>query len=360
MDVVLVAPRYAPSTGGVEAHVEALAGALSASAASVTVLTQSHRRFARCDGDVEVYGFRQAFPTDAYPVSPGLLRWLRRAAADVDIIHAHSYHGAPALAAAVAARGAFVFTPHYHGDGHTPLARLAHRGYRHLGTRIFDRADRVVCVSDAEADLVAAHHPRVASRIDVVPNGVDVGAITSAVPFASSRPVVLTLGRLLSYKRVDAVVRAVARAGAEAELVVVGDGPARPQVEGLARELQVSARFTGRVATADVHRWLRTAAVVVSASAHEAFGLTLLEGLTAGARIVASDLPSHREVATRWGAHDAVALVDVGDPGAMADAIVEQLHRGRVPSSARPTWSWQAMAETTRNIYACVLGSAPC
>jgi glycosyltransferase involved in cell wall biosynthesis len=187
-----------------------------------------------------------------------------------------------------------------------------------------------------------------------------VPAISAAVPFDVSRPVVLTLGRLLSYKRVDAVVRAMARAGGDAELVIVGDGPARRDLEALAQGLHVPARFTGRLATSDVHRWLRTADVVASASAHEAFGLTLLEGLTAGAPVVASDLPSHREVAQRWGGNGAVALVDVDAPNAMAEAITAQLDRGRVPSTARPTWSWQAMAETTRNIYACVLGWSPC
>lgn len=358
MDVVLVAPRYAPATGGVEAHVEALAGSLASRADAVTVLTQSRRRFSRRDGDVAVHGFRQAWPTDAYPVAPGVLRHLRGVASDVDVVHAHSYHGAPALAAAVATRGAFVFTPHYHGDGHTAFARFAHRGYRHLGTRIFDRADGVICVSDAEAELVASHHPRVAARIEVVPNGVDADAIASAAPFDVSRPIVLTLGRLLPYKRVDAVVRAMAAVGRDAELVVVGDGPARRELEALARDLGVSARFTGRLEASDVHRWLRTADVVVSASAHEAFGLTLLEGLTAGARVVASDLASHREVAQRWGSDDSVALVDVASPGAMAAAIVTQLDSGRVPPAARPTWSWQAMADATRNIYACVLGWA--
>ena len=39
------------------------------------------------------------------------------------IVHAHSYHSLAALAAGFSYRGPFVFTPHYHGTGHTGFAR---------------------------------------------------------------------------------------------------------------------------------------------------------------------------------------------------------------------------------------------
>jgi len=356
--VALLTPRFAPSVGGVEAHVGALADGLAARGDDVQVLTQARRPSTRLDGTVAVRAFREVVPSDAYPVAPGMAAWLRKHGDELDVVHAHSYHGIPALAGALVTSGPFVFTPHYHGTGHTPFARLVHRGYAQLGRRIFDRADRVVCVSDAEATLVAKDHPVVEARIVVVPNGVDVDAIERAVPFPMSSPVVLVLGRLVGYKRVDAVVRAMGRLGGDAELVVLGDGAERAGLERLAAELGVRARFPGRVPAADVARWLRTAAVVVSASELEAFGLTLLEAMTAGARVVASDLPAHREVAETWGADDAVRLV--GDLAELPGAIRDQLARGLLPVAERPRWSWAAMAERIAAVHGDVLAGARC
>ena len=46
-----------------------------------------------------------------------------------------------------------------------------------------------------------------------------------------------------------------------------------------------------------LRRWQRTADVVVSLSTRESFGLSLAEGIAAGAAIVASEIPAHREMA---------------------------------------------------------------
>jgi glycosyltransferase involved in cell wall biosynthesis len=356
--LALLAPRYAPSIGGVEAHVAGIAGGMAARGAEVAVLTQARQASSRVDGAVAVHAFREVVPSEAYPVAPGMVAWLRRHAAELDVVHAHSYHGVPALAGALATSGPFVFTPHYHGTGHTSFARFVHRGYGMLGRRIFDRADRVVCVSEAEASLVAKHHPMVASRIEVIPNGVDVDAIDTAEPFVVDAPVVLVLGRLVSYKRVDAVIRAMAPLAAEAELVVLGDGTDRAGLQRLAAEHGVRSRFLGRVPAGDVARWLQTATVVVSASEREAFGLTLLEALTGGARVVASALPAHREVAATWGSEGGVELVE--DRAELTGAIRSQLAAGRLSRAVRPRWSWDEVAARTESLYDDVLGRVAC
>jgi glycosyltransferase involved in cell wall biosynthesis len=356
--VALLSPRYAPSVGGVEAHVAGIAHGLAARGDDVQVLTQARRASTRRDGAVAVHAFREVVPSHAYPVAPGMARWLGRHADELEVVHAHSYHGVPALAGALRASGPFVFTPHYHGTGHTPVARLVHRAYGSLGRRIFERADRILCVSRAEAALVAAHHPTVEERIEVVPNGVDVDAIEHAEPFPTASPVVLVLGRLVPYKRVDTVVRAMAGVGGGAELVVLGEGGERPRLERLAAELGVRARFPGRVASSEVACWLRTATVVVSASEQEAFGLTLLEALTAGARVVASDLPAHREVATDWSTGDAVRLV--ADRAQLTAAMCDQLQGGRLPVDQRPRWSWTDVAARVAAVYDDLLVGTPC
>jgi glycosyltransferase involved in cell wall biosynthesis len=59
------------------------------------------------------------------------------------------------------------------------------------------------------------------------------------------RPVILSVGRLVVRKRIDALLRACARLGNECQLLIVGDGPDRGRLEALAEEIYPAARFTG-------------------------------------------------------------------------------------------------------------------
>jgi len=86
--------------------------------------------------------------------------------------------------------------------------------------------------------------------IDVLPNFVDTTRFSPSSSSSSSSPPVLThVSNFRPLKRVGDVVRVFARLRAEqpAELRLVGDGPERPAVAALARELGVAAdvRFLG-------------------------------------------------------------------------------------------------------------------
>src|SRR5919204_20259 len=99
--------------------------------------------------------------------------------------------------------------------------------------------------------------------------------------------VVLCVCRLEPQKGVDLAVRALASV-ADAVLVVLGEGPERPRLEALARELGVEERvhLAGRVP--DVAAWLRRTTLLVHPVRWEGFGLAVLEAMLAGLPVVAS------------------------------------------------------------------------
>ncbi|MGH1561891.1 glycosyltransferase [Mumia sp. DW29H23] len=99
-----------------------------------------------------------------------------------------------------------------------------------------------------------------------------------AVP-GIGRPYLLCVARLLPYKNVDVVVEAVKRAGG-VDLVVVGEGPDRTRLEGIARG---SARIhlVGRVEDAEL-RWLYRHCDALVAASYEDYGLSPLEAATFG------------------------------------------------------------------------------
>lgn len=351
MRVVVVTPGFPPDQGGVEIHTSRLATELAALGLDVQVLTArrclTRTRTENHDGlRVRVF---PAWRTTALSFSPRLLLAGLRAFWDCDLVHVHSYHAGCGVATLTGLVAPVVFTPHYHGDGHSPLAVALHRVYRFVGRALFRSAHAVVCVSHAERDTIVRDFPSTAGRTRVVPNGVDTVAIRSAEPFAGQPPTVLSLGRLEPYKGVAGLVRAVPMLPRDTQLVVVGVGSQREELETLTVDLGVAdrVRFLGVIDTESVHRWLRTARVLVSLSEHEAFGMAPVEAACAGARVVLSDIAAHRELAAGY-LGDAARLVSP-DPGAIAAAIVAQLGvAGRVEVDV-PDWKW--VAGRTAELY---------
>jgi glycosyltransferase involved in cell wall biosynthesis len=363
LKIALVAPRFAPDIGGVETHVRELATRFANRGMCVEVLTQTSNRSLPSEhklGDVIVRRFPVAFRSDNYAVSWQLPLFIAHNRRHYDLIHVHSYHALPALGGALLAGDRpVVFTPHYHGVGHSPFRNYLHRPYRLLGRLLFRRSDRVICVSHAEASLVAGHFPEVVSKIEVIPNGVDTSDLTAAVPFEIRERVVLSVGRLERYKNVDAVISAIRELDESYVLRIVGEGPdgvrLRRQVNALG--LRSRVEFLGRVDRASLCRWYRTASVYVSVSSQEAFGISALEALASGAAIVLSDIPAHREILERYaGDRGRVVRRPLG-PSHLAEVIKAAAlgQREAAPTVALP--SWDAVAAETADLYASTIRS---
>ena len=141
-------------------------------------------------------------------------------------------------------------------------------------------------------------------------------------------PKVYYIGQLYPWKGVDVLIRAMARV-ASAELVVVGGLPPEPDLErvrALTSELSLGERvqFTGFLPPPELEAERRKAFVFVipnldsTTSRLYTSPLKLFEAMATGRPIVASDLPSIREVLTN---EENALLVPPGDSEALAAAI---------------------------------------
>lgn len=101
------------------------------------------------------------------------------------------------------------------------------------------------------------------------------------------KKVVLFVGRLVSLKRVDLLLKAFSRVERDAVLVIVGDGPEKQALQELAGNDRVI--FTGRLEGDDLYAWYNVADVLALISSQEAFGAVVNEAFTAGVRVVVSD-----------------------------------------------------------------------
>jgi glycosyltransferase involved in cell wall biosynthesis len=338
--VGLVVPRFAPFHGGVETYTVQAATALAAKGAEVTVVTQVPRgarlplREAHDGYTVERHYLPFGEILDV--PSPAAARAARRSRR-FDVVWVHSYHTLLAWLAAEQAKAPVVFTPHYHGVGHTSLRQALHRAYRPAGRRLMAVSRRIVAVTDAEASLILRDFPRQVQRekITVVPPAV-ADPVRGRRPYPSQSPIVLSVARQEPYKRTDLLIRAVVELrnrGVPARLVVVGQGC------GLGAYRQLAARlgthdvvtFTGAVDEETLGRWWASASLYATASLQEAFGIGLAEALVAGLPVVASGIPAHREVVLRAGSGALARLCEVDAPDVnaasqYADAMARLLH----------------------------------
>ncbi|MEO7912028.1 MAG: glycosyltransferase family 4 protein [Roseiflexaceae bacterium] len=364
--IALVTHRYAPAIGGVERVVEQLARGLVRRGIAVEVITTDPTRqlpMREMRDGVLVRRFPTLANDSTYYVAPRLAAWLKRNAARFALIHAHSYHTALAPQAALAAWAEgrpLLLSPYFHGGGHSPLRQALHLPYRLAGHWMVRQARRLIYISQAERTLFEQRFGPGRAHL-VAPCGVETAPLLAAQPHArpAGRKIILAVGRLEAYKQTDRLLMALPLLPPEYELVIIGNGPLRPQLEQQAGALGVRdrLRLLDHVAQPELLSWYRSADVFVSLSRHESFGMTLLEGAAAGAAIIASDIPAHREV-IGYLPPDRALLVDLDcAPTYLGRAVELAARRGRANDTA--TWqlpSWDGMVDALVACYAEVLG----
>jgi len=198
-----------------------------------------------------------------------------------------------------------------------------------------------------EATFAALDVPR-AVAIEVVPNFVDTERFAPVASAVAARGGVLVhVSNFRPLKRVDDVVRVFARVraaapGAGAILRLVGDGPERPRVAALARELGVDGAVEMLGERIDLPDVLRGADAFLLTSETESFGLAALEAMACGVPVVASAVGGVPEVVTDG---ESGFLRPAGDVAGMAEAALRLLTDHAL--AARMAAAARRRAETT-------------
>jgi glycosyltransferase involved in cell wall biosynthesis len=161
---------------------------------------------------------------------------------------------------------------------------------------------------------------------------------------------VVYAGRHVREKRIDALVRAFARAAAQRSdlrLELYGDGPSRTAVERLAHALGVGerVRIAGRVPEEEVAAAFSRAACVATASEREGYGLIVVEAAAYGTPSVVVAGPENAATElVQDGVNGAVARD--ATPGELADALLRVIDAGSALRKSTAGW----FAENARNL----------
>lgn len=138
-------------------------------------------------------------------------------------------------------------------------------------------------------------------------------------------PVVLGVGRFYPQKDFSTLIKAFAlvRAQRPARLVILGEGPLRPQLEALAQQLGVADQVSMPGFVENPFAYMRRAAVFVLPSQYEGLPNVLIQAMACGCPVVSTNCPSGPEDILDNGKYG--HLVPVGDVEAIANAILRVL-----------------------------------
>jgi len=317
MRITMLNKYYPPHLGGIEYHMRDLAVTLSQAGNDVHAIVANEGRETVTEGldGVRVTRLSRAFAYASTPVALGMRRAIADETARLDgpeVFHLHFPYpwGEVSWLAACGAGGAragqcglvpTVLT--YHSD--IVRQRLLGAAYAPILRRVLDRVDLVIASSP---DMVehSEHLSRIAEKCRVVPFGIHVERFAATpertarsselreqdTPSRGERPVVLFVGRLIYYKGAEVLVRAIA--DVDADLVMIGRGPLRPELDALVESLGIGGRvrFVEPVDDDDLAAWYHAADVfcLPSVARSEAFGLVQLEAHAAGTPVISTRL----------------------------------------------------------------------
>lgn len=251
----------------------------------------------------------------------------------IRLLHAHQYTPFfyAALSRGLGSTPPILFTEH---GRHYPDERKLKRV---LANRwLLKPDDRVTAVGRFVADALTANEGIQAGRVRVIHNGIDPDDFPSAdadsrararalLGIDSETPVVMQVARFHKVKDHGTAVRAFARAVDRffgARLCLIGDGPERQTIEALARELDVQEHVQFLGVHDDIAKLLPGADVFILSSVSEGVSVTLLEAMSTGLPIVATDVGGNSEVIE----HEETGLLSPrGDADALGDHLIALL-----------------------------------
>ncbi|MEP6892162.1 MAG: glycosyltransferase [Gaiellaceae bacterium] len=181
------------------------------------------------------------------------------------------------------------------------FGRAKTEGFRQLERRLAKSSDALIAVSPEVRDDLVRLGIAPESKISVIRLGLDLAERTAAPPDARAALrndlgipadafVIGWLGRMTEIKRVDVLLRTIARLPSETHLLLVGDGPLRAQLETLPSELDIADRVHFAGFRDDVGTVYAACDVVALTSANEGTPVTVIEALAAGVPVVSTDV----------------------------------------------------------------------
>jgi glycosyltransferase involved in cell wall biosynthesis len=338
MRVLIVNPTDITQIGGINTSIRRLSAVLSQRGHDITVLSTNPgplKSDELIDG-TRVVRVKSSLSEYSMDASFGMWRYLDTnlgTRIDPDIVHIHGYGSLLAHEMALLfrlKRFPYVFSPHYSPSAHSflfgaPLMRLG----RPLGRLIFRGAERVVCISRFEADLLHTQLNVSSDLVTIIPNGVDTieCRVTVTKKKEKHNPIhLLYVGWLIELKGIQYILQAVRELsvvrGRKVLLRIAGSGSYEPHLRTMTQILGIEDKveWLGDVSGNDLLRLYREADISLLLSVSENFGTVVAESLSVGTPTIVTGNTALHEFLNEPGCFEVKYPPDIVE---LADLILE-------------------------------------
>jgi len=301
MNILMAGETCPPHIGGVETVVENVSATLAALGHKVHIIcchkgVEENRQQYTSNGILYI-----RCPVGLYGIprnNDKLKNYLTRILKDVDVLHLHNVHN-PFIYFIWKVwqnlyknqRPRLVITPHYHGTGHTLLAKVLWISWRRVVRAMLRSADCVHAVSEYEKSLLERD-------FEVNPVIIEHGVREDVLQCKwSPEDYFIYSGRIERYKRLDYVIRLVGKLrvhGLKLRLLIIGRGTYLSKILSLSKKLSIHLEYLDFLPRCEYLERLSKAVAFINLSEHEAYSLTTLEAVSIGVPAI---------VAEPWGRH---------------------------------------------------------
>lgn len=324
MKVLQLGKFYFPVVGGIETVLKDICESLADQVEFRVLVANTRLRTEHEDGQIAVTRAASAGKMFSCSIAPTYPLWARRI--DADVIHVHLANPLAELSGLLARRD-IPIVAHFHSDVVRPVPGPLRAIYNRFLHAFYRRVNCLVVPTPRHIE-VSNFVPYYREKCRVVPFGIPVskfdlndGRRKKVDELKDGLQTVLFVGRLVHYKGVEYLIRALE--SVKARLWIVGTGPLEESLKKLAHDRGVGDRvqFLGHVPEEDLIAYYHACDVFAlpSITNQEMFGLVQLEAMACRKPVVATDLPTGVPWVNQHGTTG--YCVEPRNPGALSDAI---------------------------------------
>lgn len=177
-------------------------------------------------------------------------------------------------------------------------------------------SDQIIVPSKYLKNFLVKVHDIDKNKIRIINNAV----VLPKLSIVKKNKQIATVGRLVPWKNIDQIIKAVAiaRQSTPWKLVIIGEGPEEAGLKKARDKLKVGSwiRFIGRLSHKGTIRHIAQSSRIILYSDYEGLPHVLIEAMLVKTRIIASDIPANREMLKSYG-----TLVSLGNINELAMSI---------------------------------------
>jgi len=344
------------SSAGIENIVQNVSASLHKAGHDIRIITTDITTHSFQQNGIQVHCFKTFYGCDAFYFSPWVYEEMKKS--DADFVHCFGYNNLVTPAGLLCKKKRQKLVVSLCSSGSSSFFRkLLWIPYTAFFFLFKKRVDLFTGLSEFEANYFKKLLNVPASRMSVIPSGVDLERVRSVPNPKKKKGLIISAGRLVKNKGFDRIIKAlpwVLKQKHSASLTILGTGEEKTNLEKLAQALGIEKNvlLAGQIGLNDrdlYYKRLKEAEVFVFLSDYESQGIVVSEAIACGLPVIVSNNSGFKDFVKR---KEAIGLDDPTDPERVAKTIIRVLDN---PEKFRPTnkfvLDWKAVGEKILQAY---------